>query len=150
MHFVLEVYFFEFHFRKEGAKAAICGFTNSRIHKFSIDDYKIKSNNNPLRIKLFCFDPTQGCYFLKSFIQVVTQLIKEKLMTLQEKILHNVQSLPEPLQAKVLDFVEFLKSKKNNQNEENKTWSTFSLSNALRGMEDEDYQYSFKDIKEEF
>ncbi len=69
-------------------------------------------------------------------------------MTLTEKIVHNVQSLPEPLQAEVLDFVEFLKSKKNN--DENKTWSTFSLSNALRGMEDEDYQYSFKDLKEKF
>jgi hypothetical protein len=71
-------------------------------------------------------------------------------MKLQEKILHNVESLPEPLQTEVLDFIEFLKSKEHQQNEENKTWSTFSLSNALRGMENEDYQYSVKDLKEKF
>ena len=71
-------------------------------------------------------------------------------MKLQEKILNNVQSLPEPLQAEVLDFVEFLKSKKHRQNEENKTWSVCSLSNALRGMEDENFEYSVKDLKEKF
>ncbi len=69
-------------------------------------------------------------------------------MTLTEKIIHNVESLPEPLKVEVLDFVEFLKSKKDN--EEYKTWSNFSLSNALRGMEDEDCQYSLNDLKEKF
>ncbi len=68
-------------------------------------------------------------------------------MTITEKIVKHVRSLPESLQAEVLDFVEYLETKKDKDEID---WSTFSLSNAMRGMENEHSPYSLKDIKESF
>jgi hypothetical protein len=53
--------------------------------------------------------------------------------------------LPESKKAEVLDFVEYLKTKA-----EDKDWSIFSLSSAMRGMEDEDSPYSLGDLQESF
>jgi len=39
----------------------------------------------------------------------------------------------------VLDFVEYIKLKM--EKEENSNWSSFSISSAMRGMENEDQHY---------
>ncbi|MBN2314834.1 MAG: DUF2281 domain-containing protein [Sedimentisphaerales bacterium] len=66
-------------------------------------------------------------------------------MTVTEQIIERVKALPEVVQAEVLDFVEFLEAKINNNNT---PWSSFSLSQAMRGMESESTQYSLKDVKD--
>jgi hypothetical protein len=78
-------------------------------------------------------------------------------MTLIEKIHERVLVLPEPRQAQVLDFVEFLllkgKPELHNhiQEQENLEWSHFSLAMAMRGMEDEEGpEYTLEDLKEIF
>jgi len=73
-------------------------------------------------------------------------------MTLTEKILQHLQTLPDTFQAEVLDFIEYLESKleKSEKGEEEKEWSTSSLSFAMQGMEDEYSPYSLDDIKELF
>jgi len=57
-------------------------------------------------------------------------------MNLSERILIAVASLPESKQAEVLDFVEYLKLK--TEKEENSNWNSFSITSAMRGMENED------------
>ena len=66
-------------------------------------------------------------------------------MSLEEKIIREVHELAESKKAEVLDFVEYLKAKT-----EGKEWSGFSLSSAMRGMEDEDSLYSLHDLREVF
>tara|TARA_B100000959_G_C14633083_1_gene481068 strand:- start:342 stop:551 length:210 start_codon:yes stop_codon:yes gene_type:complete len=68
-------------------------------------------------------------------------------MTITEKIVKHVESLPESLQAEVLDFVEYLETKKGGDEID---WSAFSLSNAMHGMENERSPYSLNDLKESF
>ena len=73
-------------------------------------------------------------------------------MTLPEKIIQHLQKLPESVQAEVLDFVEYLELKVGgHQNfQDERDWSTLSLSYAMRGMEDEQTSYSANDLKEVF
>jgi len=73
-------------------------------------------------------------------------------MTLPEKIIQHLQKLPESVQAEVLDFVEYLELKvgRHQNIQEERDWSTFSLSYAMRGMEDEQISYSANDLKEVF
>lgn len=66
-------------------------------------------------------------------------------MSLEEKIIRNIKELPESKQVEVLDFVEYLRSKT-----EERDWSEFSLSSAMRGMENEATPYSVQDLKESF
>lgn len=66
-------------------------------------------------------------------------------MSLEEKIIRQIQDLPESKKAEVLDFVEYLRSKS-----EEKDWVEFSLMSAMRGMENEVSPYTFEDIKETF
>jgi hypothetical protein len=66
-------------------------------------------------------------------------------MGLEEKIIQQIHKLPESKKAEVLDFVEYLKTKIDERD-----WSTFSLSSAMRGMEDEKASYSRKDLRESF
>jgi len=66
-------------------------------------------------------------------------------MSLEDKIIRQIQELPESKKAEVLDFVEYLKSKTGE-----KEWSAFSLSSAMRGMEDQISLYSLEDLKESF
>jgi hypothetical protein len=68
-------------------------------------------------------------------------------MTVMDKIMQHIQSLPESLQTEVLDFVEYLETKKG-KNEAD--WTAFSLSSAMRGMEGEPPLYSAQDLKESF
>ncbi|MCL4322099.1 MAG: DUF2281 domain-containing protein [Deltaproteobacteria bacterium] len=66
-------------------------------------------------------------------------------MNLSEKIIEKVKSLPESKQAEVLDFIEFLHYRTSPTE-----WADFSLSSAMRGMENENSLYSLNDIKESF
>lgn len=73
-------------------------------------------------------------------------------MKLAEKIFSHVENLPETYQAEVLDFVEFLETKSrqldDREEPEGARWSRFSLSQAMRGMEDEEELYSLDDLEE--
>jgi len=69
-------------------------------------------------------------------------------MTLQEKIVQQVHSLPESAKLEVLEFLECLHSKSRQQEDEE--WSRLSLDHALRGMEDEPDLYSLEDLREVF
>jgi hypothetical protein len=66
-------------------------------------------------------------------------------MSLEEKIIQRIHELSELKKAEVLDFVEYLR----NKNEE-RDWSDFSLSSAMRGLENEISPYSLEDLKESF
>ncbi len=61
-------------------------------------------------------------------------------MTLSEGIQQHVQRLPVSFQAKVLDFVEYLvaRAEREAARQEKRSWSSLSLSFAMRGMKDED------------
>ena len=69
-------------------------------------------------------------------------------MNLSEKILTTVASLPEAKQVEVLDFVEYLKLK--TENEESSDWNSFSIISAMRDMENEDSNYSVTDLKKTY
>ncbi|MDP3030146.1 MAG: DUF2281 domain-containing protein [Deltaproteobacteria bacterium] len=69
-------------------------------------------------------------------------------MSLTEKIIENVKALPESKQMEILDFVEYLRAK--TEKEERKEWTDFSLTSAMRGMEEEKSPYSMDDLKEIF
>ena len=69
-------------------------------------------------------------------------------MNLEEKIIQYVNKLPDHEKAEVLDFIDFLKAKVEKKGM--KEWAEFSLSSAMRGMEDEDTPYSLEDLKESF
>ncbi|HQO40662.1 MAG TPA: DUF2281 domain-containing protein [Spirochaetota bacterium] len=66
-------------------------------------------------------------------------------MSLEDRIIEQVQKLPEDKKAEVLDFVEYLRLKI-----DDKEWSSLSLESAISGMEDETSVYSLSDIKESF
>ena len=71
-------------------------------------------------------------------------------MSVTEQILKHVRELPEDLQAQILDFVEYLESKNQMMSKEESQWAELSLSQAMRGMENEESLYSVEDIKETF
>ncbi len=72
-------------------------------------------------------------------------------MTLTEKILQHLESMPESAQVKVLQFVEHLESRIGKSETEGEAdWFTLSLSHAMRGMEQEPTPYSLDDIKDSF
>lgn len=72
-------------------------------------------------------------------------------MIVADKIQQRVRKLPAPLQAQVLDFVDFLlsRTKTETQDEESDiAWRDLSLSMALQGMEDEPMpEYTIADLK---
>ena len=69
-------------------------------------------------------------------------------MTLDEKIHQHVQKLPRSFQEELLDFVEYLVMKAEQQ--EQRDWTSLSLSSAMRGMEEESVSYSLSDLRESF
>ena len=74
-------------------------------------------------------------------------------MVVSEKINEKVVKLPISIQLEVLDFVEFVSQKAENQTdvEENKQWMEFSLSQAMKGLEDEDLpEYTEADLTEKW
>lgn len=70
-------------------------------------------------------------------------------MTIPELIFQQTKQLPPEAQGEVLDFVIFLNKKKQQESEEAE-WSILSITFALKGMEDEVFPYSVKDLKEKF
>jgi hypothetical protein len=77
----------------------------------------------------------------------------EGSMRVLERIYEEVKKLPEPFQAEVLDFVQYLVSKMEREitPENELTSARLSLSLAMRGMEDEDTPgYSTSDLREAF
>ena len=66
-------------------------------------------------------------------------------MTLDEKIQHYAQKLPHSFQKELLDFVQYLLMKVEQQ--EKQEWASLSLSSAMRDMEDEPVLYSLSDLK---
>lgn len=69
-------------------------------------------------------------------------------MTLDEKIYRYVQKLPRSFQEELLDYVEYLVMKADQ--EEKRDWDSLSLSSAMRGMGDETVSYSLSDLQESF
>ncbi len=68
-------------------------------------------------------------------------------MSRAQKIYHELSQLPESAQNEVLDFIEYLKEKKSRS--ETKEWNQFSLSRAMRGIDEENEpEYDHSDIKE--
>jgi len=53
-----------------------------------------------------------------------------------DEIRRKAETLPAPLQAEVLDFIDYLSTKLRREDEE---WGALSLQSALRGMESEDW-----------
>ena len=71
-------------------------------------------------------------------------------MVLSEKIQQYVRKLPASLQAEVLHYVEYLLSKAEREivRQERKSWSSLSLTSAMRGMEDDQMPtYTTSDLK---
>jgi hypothetical protein len=66
-------------------------------------------------------------------------------MTLDEKIHRYAQKLPYSFQEELLDFVEYLMMKAEQQEKEE--WSSMSLSSAIRDMEIEPVLYNLSDLK---
>ena len=73
-------------------------------------------------------------------------------MTIAEQIFQHLVALSEKEQSEVLDFVEFLESRRRQRNQpsENESWSTFSLESAMQGLEDDPVEYTAADLKETF
>ena len=69
-------------------------------------------------------------------------------MTLDEKIQQYVQKLPRSFQEELLDFVEYLVMKAEQQ--EKRDWTSLSLASAMRDMEEESVSYSMADLRESF
>jgi len=69
-------------------------------------------------------------------------------MTLDEKIHQYVQKLPRSFQEELLDFVEYLVMKAEQQ--ENQDWQSLSISSAMRDIEDEAVSYSSSDLRVTF
>ncbi|MFH1732472.1 MAG: DUF2281 domain-containing protein [Planctomycetota bacterium] len=73
-------------------------------------------------------------------------------MTVAKEIVGHLEKMPELLQVKVLDFIEYLEAKASAGQEAHsrKDWTTFSLASAMRGLEDEPSSYSPDDLREAF
>ncbi len=69
-------------------------------------------------------------------------------MTLDEKIQQYVQKLPRSFQEELLDFVEYLVMKAEQQ--EQQEWSSLSLSSAMRDMGEGQVSYSLSDLRVTF
>jgi hypothetical protein len=74
------------------------------------------------------------------------------VMTTTEAIVQRLKSLPASALREVLDFVEFLESRRQEHTarEDEAAWSAFSLASAMRGMEEEETPYTLADVKEAF
>jgi hypothetical protein len=74
-------------------------------------------------------------------------------MIVVEQVTDKLRKLPLSFQEEVLHFVEFLSQKAQEREavSEEEQWSEFSLSEAMRGLEDEDLpEYTEADLKEKW
>jgi hypothetical protein len=70
-------------------------------------------------------------------------------MLVTEVINSKMQTLPTAAQTEVLHFVEFLSQKYEQESNEDKQWSEFSLNQAMKGLEDET-TYTEEDLQEKW
>ena len=66
-------------------------------------------------------------------------------MSIEKRILQHIHELPESKKVELLDYIRYLRAKS-----ETDDWGSFSLTSAMRGMEDEDSPYSLNDLRESF
>lgn len=70
-------------------------------------------------------------------------------MLAEEQIAHKLQKLPPRLQRQVLDFIDFLSQRVEDPQADETSWTKFSISQAMRGLEnDSSPEYSETDLKE--
>jgi hypothetical protein len=69
-------------------------------------------------------------------------------MTLNEKIYQYVQKLPRSFQEELLDYVEYLLMKAEQQ--EKRDWESLSLASAMQDLEDEPVSYHLADVRISF
>lgn len=67
----------------------------------------------------------------------------------RDVIFLKLSKLPKDKQGEVIDFIEFLSNKNIDVQipDENRDWSSFSLLQAMKGLEDEADLYTMQDIK---
>lgn len=70
-------------------------------------------------------------------------------MNLAKQIYQTVAQMPDRVQAEVLHFAQFLDARRAEFPKET-SWSAFSISSAMRGMEEEGNLYRSSDVKEKF
>ncbi|MCY7375573.1 MAG: DUF2281 domain-containing protein [Pyrinomonadaceae bacterium] len=72
-------------------------------------------------------------------------------MMVAEQVKNKLQNLPPAAQEEVLHFVEFLSQKLGLEDDEDKQWSDFSLAQAIKGLENEDFpEYTETDLQEKW
>lgn len=74
-------------------------------------------------------------------------------MIVREKINKTVEKLPISVQLEVLNFVEFVAQKAEQQGleKESEQWTEFSLNQAMKGLENEEIsEYTEADLKEKW
>ncbi len=73
-------------------------------------------------------------------------------MIVTEQIYDRLQKLPPMLQREVLNFIEFLTQKvaQGEVASEDFEWTRFSLAQAMKGLEDEETEYTEADLKEKW
>jgi hypothetical protein len=67
-------------------------------------------------------------------------------MTTVQKINKEIQDLPESVQEKVLVYIEELRKEKGDDDK----WLDFSLSQAMKGFENDEVNYDENDLKEKW
>lgn len=73
-------------------------------------------------------------------------------MIVTEQIKDRLQRLPPQLQREVLDFIEFLAQRvaQGEATSEEGDWMRFSLAQAMKGLDNEDSEYTEDDVKEKW
>lgn len=72
-------------------------------------------------------------------------------MIVTDQVTDKLQKLPIAAQKEVLHFIEFLAQKFEQKADEDKQWSDFSLSQAMKGLENDDLpEYTEADLKEKW
>jgi hypothetical protein len=70
-------------------------------------------------------------------------------MSVKKLISQKIDNLSEDKQIEVLDFVDFLLKK--NLEEENEQWNQFSLEQAMKGLENDEFlEYTETDLREKW
>jgi hypothetical protein len=78
---------------------------------------------------------------------------RSQAVVVAERVYQSVLQLPEPFQAEVLNFTEYLllKAQQTFTQDDENAWPSLSLALAMRGMEHEDTpEYTVADLKERF
>jgi hypothetical protein len=68
-------------------------------------------------------------------------------MSTLEMIAGKAKRLPHDLQEEVADFTDYLLQKFEQNNSLDRQWSSASMSNAIRGFEDDPVTYTKSDVK---